>query len=213
VEAGFRNIWTPHVVMMSEDNAKNILNNVHETVQTVGNMKSIDVMRTRHRDLIINDPQYNHHFTLLNSLPLPESRTSVMWSPFSRRTLPTIMTLPGDRSGCGLYRTRGPLDALMAAGLVEGMSCDWMLPAQEVKRLQIDTLILQRKISDIQLQFLREYQRFLPDVLKIYELDDPLHLIPEKSIHYGQFPPDIYQRQINGIQSCDRFVVFNRTVG
>jgi glycosyltransferase involved in cell wall biosynthesis len=96
---------------------------------------------------------------------------------------------------------------MMAAGLVEGMSSEWMLPLPEVKRLKVDTLILQRKTSDIQIQFLREYQKYLPEVFKIYELDDPLHLIPEKSIHYGKFPVDVFQRQVNGIQACDRFVV------
>ncbi|HWT40615.1 MAG TPA: glycosyltransferase [Dongiaceae bacterium] len=207
VTAGYRNIWSPHVVMTTEDSAKKIMDDAHESIRNQSNANSIEMMRRRHKELIANDPSYSPHYSLTESMPKIESRTSVMWSPFDRPALPRIVTLPGDRSGCGLYRTRGPLDAMMAAGMVEGMSSEWMLPLPEVTRIKADTLILQRKTTDIQIQFLREYKKYLPKVFKIYELDDPLHLIPEKSIHYGKFPPDILQRQVDGIQACDRFVV------
>lgn len=213
VKAGYRVVWTPHVTMITDDVARKTLDDTHESIRRIHDVRTADVIRKRHADLMADDPHWNHHISLVDVQPTFASRTSVMWDPFAKPALPRIMVLPSDKSGCGLYRSRGPIDAMQQEGLAEGMSSEWMIPVAEAMRLRIDSMILQRKPSDEQLKFLYDYKEYLPNVFKVYELDDALHLIPPKSIHYGQFPADILQRQINGIRACDRFVVSTDELG
>jgi GT2 family glycosyltransferase len=206
LQAGYRIVWTPYVTFITDDTARKILDDTHESLKAERSARASEVVRRKHLNLIVNDPHYSHHLGIQENTPSFAYRTSVMWDPFPKPALPRIITMPGDRSGCGLYRTRGPLDAMQRMGIAEGMSSEWMVPMGEVKRLKVDTLVLQRKTSDVQILFMREYKNYLPEVFKVYELDDPLHVIPEKSVHYGHFPVDIFQRMIDGIQACDRFV-------
>lgn len=206
-QQGYRVIWTPYVTHTTDNTAMDTMDPRPPQNRERSIMQSFHHLRSDHLDTLSADPYYSSHLSLTSSQPLIAYWTSLDWSPLQEKTHPRILTFPSDKSGCGFYRMHGPLNAMRERGLAEGFSSDWMIPTVDIRRLRADSVILQRKITDPQLATMEDYRKFNTSTFRVYEMDDLLHDIPPKSIHYGQFPADILERVIKGMLMCDRVVV------
>jgi glycosyltransferase involved in cell wall biosynthesis len=75
----------------------------------------------------------------------------------------------------------------------------------ELERLDADTMIFQRPYTDSQLAYLDQSARF-DRGLRIFELDDLITQLPEKSTHRGTFPADLAARFKRAASLCHRLV-------
>ncbi|MBD1300974.1 hypothetical protein IDX04_33740, partial [Pseudomonas aeruginosa] len=106
----------------------------------------------------------------------------------------------------GHYRVRQPFRALHDAGLLDGMLSESLLQPVALKRLEVDSVILQRQISEEQLRAISRMQSF-NRAFRVYELDDYLPELPLKSLHRAEMPGDIRQILGRALGLADRFVV------
>ncbi len=110
------------------------------------------------------------------------------WQPlFGRSPLPRVLAHPADPYGCGHYRVRQPFRALHDAGLLDGMLSESLLQPVALERLEVDSVILQRQISEEQLRAISRMRSF-NRAFRVYELDDYLPELPLKSLHRAEMP-------------------------
>ncbi|MBN0494893.1 O-antigen biosynthesis protein, partial [Pseudomonas aeruginosa] len=129
------------------------------------------------------------------------------WQPlFGRSPLPRVLAHPADPYGCGHYRVRQPFRALHDAGLLDGMLSESLLQPVALERLEVDSVILQRQISEEQLRAISRMRSF-NRAFRVYELDDYLPELPLKSLHRAEMPGDIRQILGRALGLADRFVV------
>ena len=115
-----------------------------------------------------------------------------------------IYCFAADLQGCGTQRISLPLASLVDAGVADGR-IDMMPPSVEVMAAAApDTIVWQRQIEDSQIETMRKYREALPGVLFVYELDDYIGEIPEKSFHRGFMPPKLAEKLAAGLAICDR---------
>lgn len=193
-ENGRDHLWWPHVTLVCPQ----------------GGFVPIlpaDQMRLMERWLprLARDPAYNPNASRLKPFALREhpqvSRLGLPWKP-----LPKLMAFPADLMGCGHYRVIEPFHAARKAGLIDGYLGSDHYDPLDMAVFEADTLLLQRQVSDAQLDFLRNYRRFFKLRL-IYELDDLITNLPVESAHKGNIPKDIAKRLRRGLELCDRFIV------
>ena len=142
------------------------------------------------------DPAYNPNASRSTPFALREhpqvSRLGLPWKP-----LPRLMAFPADLMGCGHYRVIEPFHAVLKAGLMDGyLGADHYDPL-DMAVFEADTLLLQRQVSDAQIEYLRNYRRFFKLKL-VYELDDLITNLPVESYHKGSIPKDITKRLRQG---------------
>jgi len=75
-----------------------------------------------------------------------------------------------------------------------------------MERYTPSTIVLQRQLSDSQLETMRGYRDF-SRAFKVYELDDYLPNLPLKSVHRDQMPKDVLKSLRKAVALTDRFVV------
>lgn len=128
-------------------------------------------------------------------------RDALPWKP-----LPRVLVQPADRQGCGHYRLSAPLLGLVKQGLAQGYDSQTFYTPVELERIGADTLILQRPYTSGQLDFLEQAAKF-SRTRRLFDLDDLITEIPEKSAYRGSFPPDLAARLKRAAALCDALVV------
>lgn len=206
-EAGYLTVWTPYARLMHEGNVSQ--RKVDETAQATKQARFTGEQQAMYRKwlpLLAHDPAYNRNLSLRgNGFELDDSRVPA-WQPFEQPLLPRMFCVAADANGCGHYRIRQPFRAMQHAGLAEGMVAPMHLGPVEMERFGPSTIVLQRQLTDSQLETLRGYRDF-SRAFKVYELDDYLPNLPLKNVHREMMPKDVVKALRKAVGLTDRFVV------
>ncbi len=205
--AGWLNVWTPHSLIRREGVELAVLA-LEEADRQARLDAERDEMQRRWLPLLAKDPSYNRHLSL--------EGTGFTFGYGGRRVqdpaLPQIFVCPADEAGCGHYRIRQPLVALREAGLVEGQVCNQHPDPLELERFDVETLVLQRQLTDDQRESLQRL-RTLSRTFMVSELDDYLPNLPLKSIYRASIPKDILKALRQSVSLCHRLVVSTPALG
>lgn len=193
-QRGYLTVWTPHALLLHSIEAAPLPE------------AASDTLLERWLPAIAHDPAYNPSLRLdvPGGFSLGESDFS--WQPLPWRPIPRVLAHPADPWGSGQYRVIQPLEALKAAGHAEGALYATLLDTVEQARIDPDVVVLQRRVSDEDLERMRRMPRF-SRALKIYELDDYLPNLPIKSAHREHMPRDILRMLRQAMAAVDRVVV------
>lgn len=130
-------------------------------------------------------------------------------SPVSKKHLrpPFILAVAADGQGCGWHRCALPLSSVVKPGLADGRLEQRIWDPDTARAAGIDTYVFQRQVETSQLEAMRALRKACPDAFFVYELDDNLGAVPEKSFHRGFLPGDLENRVREGLAICDAATV------
>lgn len=206
-EAGYLIVWTPHSVVMHVGNvSQNLVDPAKAEAKRQRFMAEQDAMYEKWLPLIARDPAYNPNLSLSGNGFEIETDTRLTWKPLSWRPLPVVLAHMADMTGCGQYRVIQPFNAAREAGLIDGTLSGKLLNVPELERFNPDAIILQRQLTDAQLEILSRTKKF-SNAFKVFELDDYLPNLPLKSVHRAKMPKDIVKSLRRALTLVDRFVV------
>ncbi len=193
-QLGYLTVWTPHALLL------------HSLEPAPLPEAASDALLERWLPALAHDPAYNPSLRLdvPGGFRLGESDFS--WRPLPWRPIPRVLAHPADPWGSGQYRVIQPFEALKAAGQAEGALYATLLDTVEQARIDPDVVVMQRRVSDEDLERMRRMPRF-SRALRIYELDDYLPNLPVKSAHREHMPRDILRTLRQVMATVDRFVV------
>ncbi|WP_433851603.1 glycosyltransferase [Stenotrophomonas nitritireducens] len=193
-QRGYLTVWTPHALLLHSLDAAPLPE------------AASDALLERWLPALAHDPAYNPNLRLdvPGGFRLGESDFS--WQPLPWRPVPRVLAHPADPWGSGQYRVIQPFEALRAAGDAEGALYATLLDTVEQARIDPDVVVLQRRVSDEDLERMRRMPRF-SRALKVYELDDYLPNLPAKSVHREHMPRDVLRSLRQALGTVDRFVV------
>lgn len=205
--AGYLVVWTPHALLMHEGGAS-LARVDTRSIQEKARSAVADQDRLYERWLptIARDPAYNRNLTLNGAAFQVQTESQLNWRPLGWRPLPVVLACPADQAGCGHYRIIQPVRAIEEFGLAEGIVSHRYLSPVEMERLAPDTLVLQRQMTEQQIEQQKRVIRF-NGCFKVAELDDYLPNVPRKSAHYGTLPKDILKTMRKALTLVDRFIV------
>jgi len=206
-QAGYLTVWTPYARLMHEGSVSQ--NKVDQTAQEAKHARFKGEQQAMYRKwlpLLARDPAYNRNLSLAgNGFDLDQLRPQA-WQPFEQPLLPRLFCVAADANGCGHYRIRQPFHAMQREGLAEGAIAPMHLEPIGMERYAPSTIVLQRQLSDSQLETMRGYRDF-SRAFKVYELDDYLPNLPLKSVHRDGIPRDVLKSLRRAVALTDRFVV------
>lgn len=206
-EAGYLTVWTPYAALIHEANVSQ--NQVDRTAQAAKVERFRGEQAAMYRKWLpklAHDPAYNQNLNLDGTGFALDHRAEAGWQPFARRQLPHVLCHAADPYGCGHYRVMQPFTALREAGLLGGALSERLFSVVEMERIAPDSVVFQRQLFPQQLEVLRETRAY-SKAFKIYELDDYIVGLPDKSQHRKQMPKDVAEWLRQGVGLCDRFVV------
>ncbi|KAF1685636.1 O-antigen biosynthesis protein [Pseudoxanthomonas broegbernensis] len=193
-QLGHPTVWTPHALLLHS--------------AEVGPLPpaASDALVERWLPALAHDPAYNPSLRLdvPGGFRLGESDFS--WRPFPWRPVPRVLAHPADPWGSGHYRVIQPLEALKTVARAEGALYATLLDTVAQARIDPDVVVLQRRVSDEDLERMRRMPRF-SRALKVYELDDYLPNLPAKNVHREHMPRDILRSLRRAFGLVDRVVV------
>ena len=191
---GYLTVWTPHALLLhSLDTAP---------LPEAAN----DALLERWLPALAHDPAYNPSLRLDTSGGFRLGESDFSWQPLPWRPIPRVLAHPADPWGSGHYRVIQPFEALKAAGNAEGALYATLLDTVEQARIDPDVVVLQRRVTDEELERMRRMPRF-SRALKVFELDDYLPNLPAKNVHREHMPRDILRSLRRAFALVDRFVV------
>ncbi|MGC8385352.1 hypothetical protein ACP3P8_27210 [Pseudomonas aeruginosa] len=194
-QLGYLSVWTPYAILAQNGNVE------------LPSMEADESLYRRWLPALARDPAYNRNLSL-------EGPGSPWSAPRYR---------PGNRCSDG-RRCRGswrilPIPTVVATIACVSRSARCTTPAcwtacsasrslqpVALERLEVDSVILQRQISEEQLRAISRMQSF-NRAFRVYELDDYLPELPLKSLHRAEMPGDIRQILGRALGLADRFVV------
>lgn len=203
-------LWTPHVSVMSRLTATTSewpgTNAPAEEGQQVWEDSS-DRAIAKSLPKLARDPAYSPNLSL-STLPAftIEPRREFNWKVLEWKPLPRILTYYADHMGCGHYRILAPTRELERSGKAQVWSGGQFPIAVELAGLEVDSLIFQRPVQPYMLPHLKRCRTF-GDSFIVFELDDLITNLPEKSVHFSSIPKSIGDDLRNALQPCHRFVV------
>lgn len=206
-EAGYLIVWTPHSVVMHVGNvSQNLVDPAKAEAKRQRFMAEQDAMYEKWLPQIARDPAYNPNLSLGGNGFEIETDANLTWRPLSWRPLPIVLAHMADVTGCGQYRVIQPFNAAKEAGLIDGTLLGRLLNVPELERYSPDAIVLQRQVTDVQLEIIARTKKF-SRAFKVFELDDYLPNLPLKSVHRAKMPKDIIKSLRRGLSLVDRFVV------
>ncbi len=120
---------------------------------------------------------------------------------------PYILAHPGDMSGCGFHRMLRPMEIMARCGVAAGRPEYAFLPDDVLRTLHPDIIVWQRQSGEDHLREMMRYREVLPDCHFVYEIDDALGAVPEKSWHKAYMIPGIDDRTAEAALLCDSISV------
>jgi len=202
--AGYLTVWTPHAVLLHEKGAT--LAAVPPEAFAQQRERAQDAMYRRWLPALAHDPAYNRNLSLQSTEFAVETDTRLNWNPLPWRPLPVVLAVNADAFGCGHYRIIHPGQAMAQAGLADVRVSEYHYGPVEMERLQPDTWVLQRLVSDAPFEMVRRTAPFT-QAFKVAELDDYLLNLPMKNGHRGQLPQDMQRVLRRWLDLTDRLVV------
>lgn len=109
-------------------------------------------------------------------------------------------------AGCGHYRVIEPVRAMHESGIADARFSGRYFTLEELERLQPDTMVLQRQVTEQQIELIQRVQRLRPTFM-VAELDDYLPNLPMKNAHRHEMPKDVLRHLRRSVSLMDRFVV------
>ncbi|WP_426662766.1 glycosyltransferase [Rhodanobacter aciditrophus] len=206
-QAGYLTVWTPYARLMHEGSVSQ--NKVDQTAREAKHARFSGEQQAMYRKwlpLLARDPAYNRNLSLAgNGFDLDQARP-LAWQPFEQPLLPRLFCVAADANGCGHYRIRQPFHAMQREGLADGMVAPMHLKPVAMERFAPAAIVLQRQLTDAQIETMRGYRDF-SRAFKVYELDDYLPNLPLKSVHRDGVPRDVLKSLRKAVALTDRFVV------
>jgi glycosyltransferase involved in cell wall biosynthesis len=216
-ELGLLVTWTPYSILVHHGSVtqKSELNKGGEQSGKVERFqRERNKMLKKWLPQIANDPAYNRHLSLAHRECLIEAEMPTNWDTnFHDR--PKVLGLPL-QGGSGDYRLIQPFAALSHAALAQcehyrfGQNETRPVMLSEYARIAPDTVIFHAAINDIQLQQLEQLKEYLPNVFRIYTIDDLLTNVPEQSSAYKEIKrhfSDAKLRLRRALQASNRLIV------
>lgn len=201
--AGRLLVYTPFANVLCEGGAEQVF--LSTPVEEARKADS-DAIYRQWLPQLARDPAYNLNLTTRDA-PFAVGKIKLLtWDPLPWRPLPKILAYFADTSGCGQYRVIGPANQLDSYCKAQALcTCEILLPA-EIERFNPDSIILQRQTMDFQINALEQHKRY-SQALKVFEIDDLITHVPEKSVHRAHVPKDVGDILRRAVSLCDRFVV------
>jgi glycosyltransferase involved in cell wall biosynthesis len=196
-QAGYLNVWTPRVKLLLSG---------HEAEKP--SAERTDRLYERWLPVLARDPAYNRSFSLIADAAFQPAETELSWRPLATwKPLPLVLVHPVEKLACGWQRIIAPLDAMRAAGLVEGVHAPRALSAVELERFDPDVIVLQHQLtrqSLVDMQRMKQFSR----AFKVYDLD--AYLPDQPAFARLRQPPEQVVEMMGLAFACmDRVVVSN----
>ena len=207
-EQGYLVVWTPFSVMALGAAPVKTRDDEAQQRQT----RELEALYLRWLPIIARDPAYNPSLTLdAYSFRLdPGLRTG--WSPFSERSLPSVLALPMNATAVGHYRVTQPFIELSAADRIIGQIAYDAPTTIELERRSPDVIVLQGRYHEASMEDTVRLKTF-SNARRIFELDDYVISVPKKNAHGRHMPTNLEAVVKRGISLCDRVVVSTHALG
>lgn len=205
---GYLVVWTPFAVMALGTAPVAAADDQAQQRQT----RELETLYLRWLPIIARDPAYNPSLTLdAYSFRLdPGLRTG--WSPFSERSLPSVLALPMNATAVGHYRVTQPFIELSAADRIIGQIAYDAPTTIELERRTPDVIVLQGRYHEASMEDTVRLKTF-SNARRIFELDDYVISVPKKNAHGRHMPTNLEAVVKRGISLCDRVVVSTHALG
>lgn len=207
-QAGFLVVWTPHtIVLQSEKSVR-----AQSTDLQISSEEALQLRDREHAlyekwlPAIAHDGAYNENLSLAGQGFEIETNIDLVTQPLPWRPVPVALAIAADPYGCGHYRIIHPGHCMTMAGVADVRVSNRHYTPVEIERLQPDTWVLQRQVTDVQYEFIQRTSK-LSRAFKVGELDDYLPNLPMKSAHRSHMPKDILRAMRRWLSAMDRFVV------
>ncbi|WP_338556608.1 glycosyltransferase family 2 protein [Erwinia sp. E_sp_B04_7] len=206
-ELGYLTVWTPHSLVMHEGSVSQKSLDVAKKAQKLERFRSEqDNFYRKWLPVTTQDPAYNANLAL-NGKGFELNTDSLMtWQPLDWRPLPVVAGWHCTQSERAYQRIIAPLNAMKAAGLVEGMSVEYVMYLTEVAKYQPESLVIQRQLSPDFQHWLERLGK-VTSIFKVLELDENLARLPLSSPERNVFPGDIGKLLRDTLRRVDRVVV------
>ncbi|RDS79673.1 glycosyltransferase [Dyella monticola] len=198
-QAGYLTVWTPYARLMHVGGASR---SHGDALEQPGPQEA---MYRKWLPLLANDPAYNHNLDLDDQGFDLDRRRIVAWQPFAKPISPRMYCVAADAHHRGHYRVRQPFLSMQRASIAEGAIADKPLTPITMERFGADTIVLQRQLSDAQLDSMRSYTAF-SRAFKVYELDEYVAQAPLDGLDDAT-PEDMRRALHKAVALTDRLVV------
>jgi GT2 family glycosyltransferase len=207
-ETGRRIVWTPLATLLHEGSGSQ---RAQVEASTPGKIlqlfsKEQAAMYQRWPETVANDPAYNPNLSLVEKGYEIETNPLLRFNKLQGLTPHRVVAFSANDTGCGHYRVRQPMQAMLDEGLCTGGTSPVMFGPNLVLRSGADRLVFQLPSTDDDLTLLSDLLP-LKDIKKIFELDDIAARVVAASQHTDSIATDIRARTANVIRLCDRLVV------
>ncbi len=202
-QAGFLIVWTPRALLLqSEDNAPGDAQNG----SPAGIQRQEESLYQKWLPAIARDDAYNSNLSLLGAGFDVETDAIANRRPLPWHPAPVVLALAADAAGCGHYRVMEPVRAMHQTGIADARFSGRYFRVEEVERLQPDAMVLQRQVTEQQIELIQRLKRLRPTFM-VAELDDYLPNLPMKNAHRHEMPKDVLRHLRRSVGLMDRFVV------
>lgn len=116
---------------------------------------------------------------------------------------PFILTHPADTAGCGFHRIMRPCMIMGRSGYMNGRAETSFLQDHIIRGINPDVVVVQRQSEDSQVETIKRYRALLPNAFFVFEIDDALSSVPEKSWHAPYMIPNIDAKLSRAANLCD----------
>lgn len=206
-QAGYLIVWTPHAVLLHEGNvSQKSVDAATQEAKRARFMAEQDAMYRKWLPAIAHDGAYNANLSLAGTGFDVETDAAANRRPLPWRPQPVVLALAADTAGCGHYRVLEPVRAMHASGIADARFSGRYFTLEELERLQPDTLVLQRQVTEPQIELIQRTRRLRPTFM-VAELDDYLPNLPMKNTHRSEMPKDVLRHLRRSVALADRFVV------
>lgn len=120
---------------------------------------------------------------------------------------PYVLAHPADNQGCGFHRIIRPIEILGRNSMIGGRYDFGYMAEAYLKLLAPDIVVWQRQAEPSQIENMKRYRSILPEAFFVYEIDDAVSWVPDKSYHKPYMPPNIDKGIANAVAVCDAVTV------
>lgn len=208
---GKRIVWTPEVKLIHQGSKtyKHLKSAKPETPHVAESepkepkeSPEVEFMLKRWGKIIATDPYFNRNLMLGERSGGIE--TEALLTRGEWRSGPLVVASPNDNAGCGEYRIRAPMRALLEAGKVDGGLTVRVFGPTEIMRLNPDVMVLQRQLDFHQIQAMHRYKK-RSSAFVIYELDDLITVGWKKTGRISN--RELVRKHLRmGLEAADRFI-------